>query len=129
MKKFWHLLLLLAAALPLYAGPALRIDLVGHSPGTTLDTISAPEGAVFEHPAWDTKENSRRRRLWMYLPEVKDNQWRKFEIRFSPAERAMTSHGGTCGLSKCARITSGVNLVMPSARARSTALQISSCPP
>ena len=63
MKKLWHLLLLTAAALPLYAGPALRIDLVGHSPGTTLDTISAPEGAVFEHPAWDTKENSRRRRL------------------------------------------------------------------
>lgn len=93
MKKFWHLLLLLAAALPLYAGPALRIDLVGHSPGTTLDPVSAPEGAVFEHPAWDTKENSRRRRLWMYLPEVKDNQWRKFEIRFRTDRKQLVRIG------------------------------------
>lgn len=93
MKKLWHLLLLTAAALPLYAGPALRIDLVGHSPGTTLDTISAPEGAVFEHPAWDTKENSRRRRLWMYLPEVKDNQWRKFEIRFRTDRKQLVRIG------------------------------------
>lgn len=89
MKKFCHLLLLLCATLPLCAGPALRIDLVGLSPGTTLETISAPEGAVFEHPAWDKKENSRRRRLWMYLPEVKDNQWRKFEIRFKTDRRQM----------------------------------------
>ena len=65
MKKFWHLLLLLAAALPLYAGPALRIDLVGHSPGTTLDPVSAPEGTVFAHPAWDPHETARRRRLRM----------------------------------------------------------------
>lgn len=93
MKKLWHLLLLTAAALPLYAGPALRIDLVGHSPGTTLDTISAPEGAVFEPPAWDTKENSRRRRLWMYLPEVKDNQWRKFEIRFRTDRKQLVRIG------------------------------------
>ena len=93
MKKFCHLLLLLCATLPLCAGPALRIDLVGHSPGTTLDTISAPEGAVFEHPAWDTKENSRRRRLWMYLPEVKDNQWRKFKIRFKTDRRQMVRIG------------------------------------
>lgn len=93
MKKFCHLLLLLCATLPLCAGPALRIDLVGHSPGTTLETISAPEGAVFEHPAWDTKENSRRRRLWMYLPEVKDNQWRKFEIRFRTDRKQLVRIG------------------------------------
>ncbi len=93
MKKLWYLLLLPAVALPLYAGPALRIDLVGHSPGTTLDTISAPEGAVFEHPAWDRKEDSRRRRLWMHLPEVKDNQWRKFEIRFRTDRKQLVRIG------------------------------------
>lgn len=65
-----------------FARPALNVNIVGVSPGSTFSVISAGEGLTAEHPHWNKNESQRQRWIWAYSPEIPDNQWRKFEIRF-----------------------------------------------
>lgn len=65
-----------------FARPALNVNIVGVSPGSTFSVISAGEGLTAEHPHWNKNESQRQRWIWAYSPEIPDNRWRKFEIRF-----------------------------------------------
>ena len=65
-----------------FARPALNVNIIGVSPGSTFSVISAGEGLTAEHPHWNKNESQRQRWIWAYSPEIQDNRWRKFEIRF-----------------------------------------------
>ena len=53
-----------------FARPALNVNIVGVSPGSTFSVISAGEGLTAEHPHWNKNESQRQRWIWAYSPEI-----------------------------------------------------------